>query len=688
MQWFADLNIRAKLLAAFVLTAAIGVAIGAVGTRSVRQMAALDRTMYRSMTEPLSDLGAMSTAIQRTRVNMRDVVFANTPEEAAHDRARIDTLAQAIDSLSSKYEKTILLDSMRVRFAAFMTDYAAFVPLRDSVISLAIAGNDSGALALLRGDAGRAQFALDTALRAMTAFKVRQGASMAATNEASALRTERILLGASLAGLLVAVAVGYTSATRFSGSVRSIAERAERLRAVCVTQLQDALQAMGRGDIDREVVPSTQPLPVTSNDEFGQLTRTVNSMITQMVATVGAYNQARHALGTAIARTNGVVESARAGDLSARAETEGLEGAYGTLVHGLNETLEAVVVPMRESSAVLERLADRDLSRRVEGSYVGDHARVQQALNAALEGLDGALREVRASSEQVASAGSQIAGGSQALAQGASEQAAGLEEIAASITELSAMAERTSVNAREADGLARETQTGAGEGAARMQELATALTAIERSADQTAKIVRTIDEIAFQTNLLALNAAVEAARAGDAGRGFAVVAEEVRALALRSAEAARNTAALIEESVRQAAGGVSLGERVAAEFDDVSRRVARTSAVVAEIAAAAEQQTDGIRQITGAVNEMNGVTQQTAANAEESASAAAELASQAERMQSVVGAFALVERAPTPRAPAAPAAGAHDGDDWSPAVARRQAVPASGARQPRRHSPV
>ena len=125
-----------------------------------------------------------------------------------------------------------------------------------------------------------------------------------------------------------------------------------------------------------------------------------------------------------------------------------MQGAYRELVVGLNDTLEAVVVPMRESTAVLERLAARDLAARVRGEYVGDHARVQQALNAALDGLDGALREVRASSEQVAAAGGQIAGGSQSLAQGSSEQAAGLEEIAASITELNAMAERTSANAR------------------------------------------------------------------------------------------------------------------------------------------------------------------------------------------------------------------------------------------------
>jgi methyl-accepting chemotaxis protein len=697
MRWFATLNIRAKLLLAFLLTAGIGAASGVLGVANGRQLAAANRTLYANMLVPTSDLADLANAFQRVRVNMRDVILATTPEEAAPFQARIATLAGEMDSVSTKFERTILSDSMRVRFAAFRSARQGFIAMRDSVVALAAAGQDSAAIALMRGDAFAAQQAVVEAIDGMQSMKVAQGAAMATSNEASAARAERRMLGAAVIGLLVATLVGYTTAVRFSSALRYIAARTEQLRGNCLTQLEQALAGMGRGELHHEVVSSTKPLTIDSRDEFGQLAATVNDMIMKAQSTVAAYDRARTSLATTITRTSGIVEAARAGDLSTRAELDGLDGAYRALVVGLNDTLEAVVVPMRESTAVLERLAVRDLSTRVRGQYAGDHARVQQALNAALDALDGALREVRASSEQVAAAGGQIAGGSQSLAQGASEQAAGLEEIAASITELNAMAERTSLNAREADGLARETQIGAGEGAARMQELGTALTAIERSADQTARIVRTIDEIAFQTNLLALNAAVEAARAGDAGRGFAVVAEEVRALALRSAEAARNTASLIEESVKQAASGVALGQRVSTEFDEVSRRVTRTSAVVAEIAAAAAQQTDGIRQITGAVNEMNGVTQQTAANAEESASAAAELASQAERMQSVVGAFALAERG-AHDASHAESQGASQGasrhaaqqaeDDWAPAVTRQHGAQTSARPQPRRHSPV
>jgi methyl-accepting chemotaxis protein len=355
--------------------------------------------------------------------------------------------------------------------------------------------------------------------------------------------------------------------------------------------------------------------------------------------------------------TGALIAAAAAGDLSARGDADRFQGAFGELLRGLNATLDQVTAPIQESTAVLECLAGRDLTARMTGSYAGDHARVKEALNSALDALRDALAEVGASSAQVAAAGGQITGGSQSLAQSASEQAATLEEIAASVQELDAMAERTAENAREARGLASETEGGARDGAAKMRELAAALAEIRASAGETAKIVKTIDEIAFQTNLLALNAAVEAARAGDAGRGFAVVAEEVRALALRSADAARTTAALIEASGQRVAGGVGLGEQVTAEFAEVTRRVARTAEVVTEIAAAAEQQTAGIRQITTAMGEMSTATQLTASNAEESASAALELSAQAERLRELVRRFALGGESATP-AEAAPAPGA------------------------------
>lgn len=181
----------------------------------------------------------------------------------------------------------------------------------------------------------------------------------------------------------------------------------------------------------------------------------------------------------------------------------------------------------------------------------------------------------------------------------------------------------------------------AAKGVDSMQRLSEAINLIKASSDSTAKIVKTIDEIAFQTNLLALNAAVEAARAGDAGKGFAVVAEEVRNLAMRSAEAAKNTSNLIEESVKNAEGGVSINQEVLTNLREINEQVNKVSEVMAEIASASDQQSQGIDQITTAVQQMSEMTQQNAANSEESAASALELDNLAHKMQKMVDAFQL-----------------------------------------------
>jgi methyl-accepting chemotaxis protein len=174
-----------------------------------------------------------------------------------------------------------------------------------------------------------------------------------------------------------------------------------------------------------------------------------------------------------------------------------------------------------------------------------------------------------------------------------------------------------------------------------MERMSSTINKIKASSDETAKIVKTIDEIAFQTNLLALNAAVEAARAGDAGKGFAVVAEEVRNLAQRSATAAKNTADLIDESVKNAQGGVEISMEVARILNEIVDGSSKVSDVIAEIAAASDEQSKGIEQVNTAVAQMNTVTQQNAANSEESAAAAEELRGQAEELASMVATFSL-----------------------------------------------
>ncbi len=246
------------------------------------------------------------------------------------------------------------------------------------------------------------------------------------------------------------------------------------------------------------------------------------------------------------------------------------------------------------------------------------------------------IRGLSDSSEQVSSAASQVASASQTLAEGSSEQAAAVEETGSSVEEMSSMVNQNATHAGETEGLMKVTSQNVTQGRESMNRLGSAIDSIKASSDETAKIVKTIDEIAFQTNLLALNAAVEAARAGEAGKGFAVVAEEVRNLAQRSAEAAKSTSNLIEESLKNAEGGVAASEETRKVFDDVSENTSQVSQLVAQVAAASNEQAQGIEQISSAIEQMDQVTQSNAANAEESASAAEELSAQSQELDRMV----------------------------------------------------
>ncbi len=256
---------------------------------------------------------------------------------------------------------------------------------------------------------------------------------------------------------------------------------------------------------------------------------------------------------------------------------------------------------------------------------------------------------LRESSLQVASAAAQVAQAGQSLAEGASEQAASLEETSASLEEVSSMTRRNSEHALAAKTVAGHARRAAETGAADVARMEKAMSGIEASAANVASIVKTIDEIAFQTNLLALNAAVEAARAGEAGQGFAIVADEVRTLARRSAEAARETAARIQDSITSTQQGLVIGTQVAGGLRDILARSREVDDLVAEIVRASSEQSKGIAQITTTLSGMDKVTQGTAARAEESAGSAEELSAQATTMRRAVAQlFELIEGAATP----------------------------------------
>jgi len=240
-------------------------------------------------------------------------------------------------------------------------------------------------------------------------------------------------------------------------------------------------------------------------------------------------------------------------------------------------------------------------------------------------------------SDQVASASGQVSASSQSLAEGSSEQAASIEETSASLEEMSSMTKQNADNSAQADSLMKDANQVIAEANQSMTDLTHSMDEISKASEETSRIIKTIDEIAFQTNLLALNAAVEAARAGEAGAGFAVVADEVRNLALRAAEAAKNTAELIEGTVKRVNDGTAVVEKTNVEFTKVAESAIKVGELVSEISAASTEQAQGIEEVNKAVTEMDKVTQQNAANAEESASASEEMNAQAEEMKSYVG---------------------------------------------------
>ncbi len=272
--------------------------------------------------------------------------------------------------------------------------------------------------------------------------------------------------------------------------------------------------------------------------------------------------------------------------------------------------------------------------------------------------------ELNEGSKQLTAAAGEINSASQALAQAASEQAAALQQNSAALTEIAGMAKRNADHATHAQALTHRTREAAEAGSVHMEAMAAAMQKIQGSSSSIAVIIKTIDEIAFQTNILALNAAVEAARAGEAGLGFAVVADEVRNLAQRSATAAHETAASIQDSIARSEEGAALTQRVAASLQSIVTGIREVDGVIAEIAEGNREQTKGVDEVLGTVSEMDRVTQTTAASAEESAASCQELSGQAHSLDDIThtllqlvggagsgvsaGAAPAVERRPIP----------------------------------------
>ncbi|TQI65985.1 methyl-accepting chemotaxis protein [Clostridium sp. KNHs216] len=328
------------------------------------------------------------------------------------------------------------------------------------------------------------------------------------------------------------------------------------------------------------------------------------------------------------------------GDLSVQIDGNS-QNEIGRLGEAFAQSTASIRAYISDIGNIVSEIERGNLTVGTDLEYIGDYAQLKSSILGIIATLNHTFGQIDQAAEQVASGSSQVSSGAQELAQGATEQASSVEELSASISEISTHvkdnAEHTASASRSVAEVSREIETSN----QHMDDMVKAMTLINESSGEIGKIIKTIEDIAFQTNILALNAAVEAARAGAAGKGFAVVADEVRNLASKSAEAAKNTTALIENSVRQVENGTKIADATAQSLHRVVARAEEVTKTVEKISVATNRQSDAISQVTLGVEQISSVVQTNSATAEESAAASEELSSQAQLLRDLVEKFRL-----------------------------------------------
>lgn len=453
--------------------------------------------------------------------------------------------------------------------------------------------------------------------------------------------------------------------TRYNGSYREVADGVNEMVNSYVKMLDDifsVLSALVVGDFDKTLQQYKEQKAV-ANREIDTLKNTIRGIASE--------------IGT-------IAQAGTDGNLAVRANADKYKGEWTTIIKGLNNVMESIVAPVHEIQSVMsqvsvgnfntmmvnnykgdfnqiktsinstvksissyideinEKLAavsNGDLTINITREYAGQFSTIKNSINSIIDTLGRTLTEINSSSEQVLAGAKQISDSSMMLAQGASEQASAIQELSASIETINNQTQNNAKNAESANNLSNTSVQNATNGNEEMKKMLTSMEGIREASMAISKIIKVIEDISFQTNLLALNAAVEAARAGEHGKGFAVVAEEVRSLANRSQEAAKETTALIEDSITKVNDGAQIADKTANYLNVIVNNANEVSQIITQITKASNEQAEGISQVSIGLSQISEVVQNNSSTSEESASASQELNSQAEVLKQMVSFF-------------------------------------------------
>ena len=395
-----------------------------------------------------------------------------------------------------------------------------------------------------------------------------------------------------------------------------------------------------------------QSITIKTKDEIGQLQHTLDKEVRGAFNTIVkaqqiAEKQARYQ-SAEMEKLHVCLQKLAYGEIScdiavtdADEDTVALHALFSEIAENLYSGLGAIRHYISEISAVLDEMAQGNLAVSIESEYLGDFAALKQSINAIIGSLRKVIGSLGASAEQVASGTRQVSDGSQEISQGATEQASAIEELSASLSQINAQMHESTQKVGSAKELASKAKTESTSSYEQMEELQQAMQNIDDSSKKIYKVIKVIDDIAFQTNILALNAAVEAARAGAHGKGFSVVAEEVRNLAVRSADAARETSEMIEDSFHKVEVGMKLAKSTGDSLVSILNGAVQTAAFMEDVATASAEQAMAISQISRGIAQLSEVVQTNSATAQEQAAVSEELSSQVELLKDMVHQFRL-----------------------------------------------
>ncbi|MDL2289419.1 methyl-accepting chemotaxis protein [Clostridia bacterium OttesenSCG-928-F22] len=434
----------------------------------------------------------------------------------------------------------------------------------------------------------------------------------------------------SAAGILVCLLLGVILANSITKPIRATAHLA---------------QALASGNLDESIT-------VKSQNEIGQLAEILDKNVrhafkdiehTRLITEKQSLYQ-KTEVQKVLANLKNLSEGKLSCDMvvsSCDEDTQELSNIYHEIANNLTSATSTIKGFVGEIAQVLTQVSLGDLSQYIQNDYKGDFIVLKDSINQIIQNMSATFSEITSASQQVAAASTQVADGSQQIAHGATEQASSIDQLTISMTHITTQTEQNAVAANETFSLANNIKSDATHGNDMMKELQLAMQNINESATGIEKIIKVIDDIAFQTNILALNAAVEAARAGVHGKGFAVVAEEVRNLATKSAEAAKETTVLIEESVNKTKTGTQIADETATMLKKITQGIEEAEQLIQNISMMSDSQAQEIAQVNIGIGNVADIVQANAAASEETAATSEELSSQAELLKSMVSRFKL-----------------------------------------------